>query len=156
MDEAALQLLGKGPCILTAVDGGRGVGCVVDTVARLSTAAPQLTVALREGNFTTGAVERSGRFALTVPTRRAPRQMLERFGLFSGAQGDKFEGLPVVEFRAMPCPAEGAAAIVVCRVKDITGAGERRLVLAQITDAALLSGKPCLTAWPGPLPESAR
>ena len=74
----------------------------------------------------------------------APPKLIERFGLCSCAELDKFEGLQVAELRAMPCPAEHVSAILICRVKDVTEAGERLLVLAGVTDAVVLSGEPCL------------
>ena len=52
MDRTALQKLDYGLYVLTAVDGGRGVGCVVSAVTPLATADPQLTVSLHRENFT--------------------------------------------------------------------------------------------------------
>lgn len=144
MDRTALQKLDHGLYVLTAVDGGRGVGCVVSAVTPLATAAPQLTVSLHRENFTAGAVQRRKTFALSVLAESAPAELIRRFGLCSCAELDKFEGLQVAELRAMPCPAEHVSAILICRAKDITEAGERLLVLAEVTDAVVLSGEPPL------------
>lgn len=144
MDRNALTKISGGLYLLTTVEGGRGVGCAVSAVRPLATAAPLLTLSLHKENTTAGAVRRRGVFALSVLAQSAPAGLIGRFGFSSSAETDKFQDLPVVEFRAMPCPAEHVNAILICRVKDITEAGDHLLVLAEATDAAVLSDAPCL------------
>ena len=126
MDLTALYKLSCGLYVITTVDGGRGVGCVVNTVTQVTAEPVQVMVAINKENFTAGAVQRSGRFAVSVLTESAPMELIGRFGFRSSKDEDKFEGLRAVEFKALPCPAEHVNAVLVCKVKETVDSHEAR------------------------------
>ena len=96
MDMTALYKLSCGLYVITTVDGGRGVGCVVNTVTQVTAEPVQVMVAINKENFTAGAVQRAGRFAVSVLTESAPMELIGRFGFRSSKDEDKFEGLKAV------------------------------------------------------------
>lgn len=145
MDMTALYKLSCGLYVITTVDGGRGVGCVVNTVTQVTAEPVQVMVAINKENFTAGAVQRAGRFAVSVLTESAPMELIGRFGFRSSRDEDKFEGLKAVEFKALPCPAEHVNAVLVCRVKETVDAGSHLLFIAEVEDAETLSKEPSMT-----------
>ena len=145
MDMTALYKLSCGLYVITTVDGGRGVGCVVNTVTQVTAEPVQVMVAINKENFTAGAVQRAGRFAESVLAESAPMELIGRFGFRSSRDEDKFEGLKAVEFKALPCPAEHVNAVLVCRVKETVDAGSHLLFIAEVEDAETLSKEPSMT-----------
>ena len=145
MDMTALYKLSCGLYVITTVDGGRGVGCVVNTVTQVTAEPVQVMVAINKENFTAGAVQRAGRFAVSVLTESAPMELIGRFGFRSSKDEDKFEGLRAVEFKALPCPAEHVNAVLVCKVKETVDAGTHLLFIAEVEDAETLSKEPSMT-----------
>ena len=145
MDLTAFFKLNYGLYILTTVDGGRGVGCVVNTVTQVTNDPNRVTVAVNRENFTAGAIRRSGRFAVSVLTESAPMELIGRFGFRSSKDEDKFEGLEAVEFKALPCPARHINAVLVCRVEQTVDVGTHVLYVARVEEAEVLSGQPSMT-----------
>lgn len=145
MDMTAFCKLSSGMYVLTTVDGGRGVGCIVNTVVPVTAVPAQVAVSVRKENFTAGAIQRAGRFAVSVLTESAPPELIGRFGFRSSRQEDKFDGLRAVEFRAMPCPALHVNAVLICRVRRTMDAGTHLLFLAEVEDAQTLSEEPSMT-----------
>lgn len=145
MDMTAFFKLSCGLYVITTVDGGRGVGCVVNTVTQVTAEPAQVMVAVNKDNFTAGAVQRAGRFAVSVLTESASMELIGRFGFRSSRDEDKFEGLKTVEFRALPCPAEQVNAVLVCQVEQTVDAGSHLLFIARVEDAQTLSAEPSMT-----------
>lgn len=145
MDLTAFYKLSCGLYVVTAVDGGRGVGCIVNTVTQVTAEPAQVMVAIHKDNFTTGAVERTGRFAVAALTESAPMELIGRFGFRSSRDTDKFEGLKTAELAGLPCPAEHVNAVFVCKVKQTVDVGTHLLFIAEVEDAETLSGEPSMT-----------
>ena len=145
MDLKAFFNLNYGLYIVSTQDGGQDVGCIVNTVTQVTNTPNQLMVAINKENFTAGAVQRAGRFAVSVLTESAPMELIGRFGFRSSKDEDKFEGLKAVEFKALPCPAEHVNAVLVCKVKETVDAGSHLLFIAEVEDAETLSKEPSMT-----------
>ena len=72
VDRKAFRDLSYGLYIITAVDGDRKVGCVVNTFNQVTSSPARVSVAINKDNFTTGIVLASGRFEASVLAESAP------------------------------------------------------------------------------------
>ena len=151
MDETAaatlLACLDREVWLVTAREAGRRGGLIATFVnaASLVPDLPRVLVCLARQHFTCGLVEASGRFALHL-LREDNLELVWRFGLASGRDGDKFAGLDV---RDSPggCPLlGGTVGWLDCRVEATLGAGDRTVFVAEVTAGELTQSGPPLTA----------
>ena len=80
MDKSALFTFSSGLYVVSASDGERQSGCVVNTGLQLTSEPLQVMVAVNKGNFTEQVIESAGHFALTPLTQEADMVHIGRFG----------------------------------------------------------------------------
>ena len=91
MDNTALYKLGYGLYVLTARDGGKDNGCIVNTVLQVSSNQPFVgVVGVNKQNHTHDMIIASRKFNISVLTEEAPFEVFKHFGFQSGASIDKF------------------------------------------------------------------
>lgn len=148
MDNNALFKIGYGLYVLTARDGERDNGCIVNTVMQITSQSPYLAVcAVNKRNLTHDMIQKSGGFNLSVLTETAPLAVFERFGFHSGRDTDKF-----ADFHAVKRSENGllyltdhANAFLSFRVTGTTDFDTHTLFSTEITQATLLSDEPSVT-----------
>ena len=132
--------------ILTATDGTRPGGLVSTTVAQASIAPdiPRITVGIAKQHATWPLIEAAGAFAAHL----IDEPLLDwvwRFGLQSGRDVDKFDGLELRTARAGVPVLDAALAWIECRVETRFDTGDRTLYLAEVIDGGLNRDAPPLT-----------
>ena len=83
--------------ILTAREGEKRGGCVVNTLSQVTSDPQRLSVAVNKDNYTCGMIQRSGRFSATVLTQEAPMELIRAFGFQSSKDVDKFLGFEAAQ-----------------------------------------------------------
>ena len=145
MDNTAFYKLTYGLFLLTAKQGDKENGCIVNTAIQCASEPKLLSVSVINKNYTCDMIRATGRFNVSVLTERAPYALFERFGMRSGRDTDKFEG------DDSPCLANGlrypadAAAVFACKVVSATDLGSHTLFVAEIEDAFVLSDERPMT-----------
>jgi flavin reductase (DIM6/NTAB) family NADH-FMN oxidoreductase RutF len=122
--------------LLTSSEGPRRGGLIVTSVAPASIVPelPRVLVGLGKTHLTWELVETSGAFVLHLLTD-AQADWVWRFGLRSGRDVDKLQGL-AVEAAASGAPRlVDAARWLDCRVEARLDAGDRTVVLAEVIAA---------------------
>ena len=66
MDNKALYRIGYGLYVLTAREGGKDNGCIVNTVMQVTSDPLRLVVAVNHANYTNGMIARTGKFNVSV------------------------------------------------------------------------------------------
>jgi flavin reductase (DIM6/NTAB) family NADH-FMN oxidoreductase RutF len=91
MDNKALYKVGYGLYVLTARDGTKDNGCIVNTVLQV-TDTPVLTgvIAVNKRNYTHDMIVKSGEFNISTLTTDTPFEVFKNFGFQSGRSVDKF------------------------------------------------------------------
>lgn len=145
MDETALFNLSYGLYIVTAAEGGRGAGCVVNTVTQVTNTPNRMMVAVNKENFTAGVIQRTGRFCVSVLTEDAPMEMIGLFGFRSGRDVDKFAEIAAVRLEGVPCPEQHVNARLLCKVEQTVDAGTHWLFVALLEDAEKVGSAPSMT-----------
>ena len=146
MDATALQKLSYGLFVLTAREGAKDNGCIVNTVMQLTDTPKQIMVGVNKNNYTHDMIKRTGIFNVSVLTQEAVFWIFQHYGFQSGRDTDKFAGLP--EFRT----ANGIRYVEGCTNAVLSGkvvkevdCGTHTLFIAEVTDAHMLSSVPSVT-----------
>ena len=146
LDPTALFTLSYGLYVLTAREGGRDLGCIVNTVTQLTENPTRIAVSVNKQNFTNEVIQRTGVFNVSVLTEAAPMDLFRHFGFQSGRDVDKFAGRtdPVSEngLRYISGPAN---ALISGKVEQAIDCGTHMLYIALVTEARKLSDAPSMT-----------
>ena len=146
IDPTALFTLSYGLYVLTAREGGRDLGCIVNTVTQLTENPTRIAVSVNKQNFTNEVIQRTGLFNVSVLTEAAPMDLFRHFGFQSGRDVDKFAG------RTDPTSENGlryiggpANALISGKVEQAIDCGTHMLYIALVTEARKLSDAPSMT-----------
>lgn len=146
LDPTALFTLSYGLYVLTAREGGRDLGCIVNTVTQMTENPTRIAVSVNKQNFTNEVIQRTGLFNVSVLTEAAPMDLFRHFGFQSGRDVDKFAGRtdPVSEngLRYISGPAN---ALISGKVEQAIDCGTHMLYIALVTEARKLSDAPSMT-----------
>ncbi len=144
--------------VVTAGHAGRRSGLVATFVAQASIVPelPRVMVGLARQHRTWELVEAAGAFALHL-LGPAQGPWVERFGLQSGRDTDKFAGLSVRQAASGAPILADAAAWLDCRVEARLETGDRTLFLAEVVAAQCADVQPLtLQAYLRQAPEEVR
>lgn len=146
MDQKAFFQLSYGLYLLSTTLEGRDSGCVVNTVAQVTSEPAKLSVTVSKNNFTCGQIEQSGCFAATVLTQQADMNLIAAFGFQSSKDHDKFSGFPIKrDGRGVPYIEQTAAARFSCKVEQTLDLGTHILFVGLVEEAEVLEGGEVLT-----------
>jgi flavin reductase (DIM6/NTAB) family NADH-FMN oxidoreductase RutF len=123
-------------------------GCIATFVARASIVAdrPRMVAGIARQHHTWQMIEASGRFAVALLPDDA-LDLVWRFGLATGKDGDKFAGLPDRRTPLGNPWVDGVSAWLDCRIENRMETGDRTVYLAQVTGGGVLDdGTAPLTA----------
>jgi ferric-chelate reductase [NAD(P)H] len=146
MDKSALYKFSSGLYVVSADDGTRKSGCVINTGLQLTSAPLQVMVAVNKENYTEGVIDAAGHFALTPLTQEADMPFIGRFGFRTGADFDKYPD-PDTRRTVLGDPYEEkcAAAVLACRVVQRLDVGTHMVFVGEVADAEVLSDAEPLT-----------
>ena len=140
MDAKAMYKLSYGLFILTAKEGEKDNGCIVNTVAQVTTEPNRITVAVNKKNYTHGMIERTGVFNVSVLTEKSPFSAFRHWGFQSGADTDKSVGVTLSRAQnGVAYIADACNAYLSAKVVSSLDLGTHTLFIADVTDAQALS-----------------
>ena len=147
IDPATMFKLSYGLFVLTAKDGDKDNGCIINTATQITASPFRLSIAVNKSNFTHDMILRTGAFNLSILTERVPFHVFEQFGFQSGREADKFAGCGYNTraengVRYVPEYTNG---IISAKVTESFDYGTHTLFVADITQALVLSGEPSVT-----------
>ena len=140
MDKKAMYKLTYGLFILTAREGEKDNGCIVNTVTQVTTEPNRITVAVNKKNYTHDMIQRTGSFNVSVLTEDSKFDTYKHWGFQSGANVDKLEEIAYQRAEnGIVYIAEECNAYISAKVISATDLGTHTLFLAEVTDAGVLS-----------------
>ena len=92
MNEKAMHKLSYGLFVLTARDGERDNGCIVNTAIQAASAPNQLSVCVNKANYTNEMIQKTGKFVVSIISQGAEFDLFKHFGFQSGRDVNKFDG----------------------------------------------------------------
>jgi len=147
IDSAALFKLSYGLFILTAKDGDKDNGCIINTVTQITASPVRISIAVNKANFTHDIILKTGAFNVSVLSEGAPFSVFKHFGFQSGKNTDKFadcDNSKRAENGILYAP-EYANAVICAKVSQSIDYGTHTLFIADVTQAFTLSGAPSVT-----------
>ena len=133
--------------VLTARDGAKDTGCIINTAAQLTDNPKRMTITVNKANHTHDVIAKTGIFNLSVLTEDVPFSVFERFGFQSGRDAEKFAGWGE-ESRSVNGVRYLAAytnAFFSCKVIEARDCGTHTLFIADVTEARTLFDVPSVT-----------
>ena len=148
MDNTALFKLGYGLYVLTARDGDRDNGCIINTAMQITSNPPFAgIISVNKQNFTHDLIMRSKRFNVSTLTTETPFEVFKNFGFQSGAAVDKFAGYEGVarSENGLFYLTEYANAYLSFSVTDTIDFGSHTMFRSDIIDGEVLGTAESLT-----------
>ena len=147
MDNKALYNLSYGVYLLTANENGRDNGCIINTAVQVAENPARVSISVIKGNLTCEMIQNTGKFNLTALDNTVTFDLIRRFGMQSGRNVNKFEGLRTA-FRAengVLYLAEHSNMYLSCKVTQTLDLGSHVLFIGELDDAIVMENTPSLT-----------
>ena len=147
MDPKAVFNIGYGLYVLTAREGERHNGCIVNTVQQLTDSPLRIGVTVNKNNLTHDMIARTGLFNASVLSQSVDFEVFRHFGFQSGRTAEKIAGYPgmAVSENGLTYLGEKTNAYLSGKVFQSIDLGTHTLFLADLTDARVLSGEASVT-----------
>lgn len=133
--------------VITTCDGGRDNGCISNTVEQVTSQPNRISMSLNKENYTTGLIQRSGRFTVSIISEEADFGLFKNFGFQSGRTVDKF-----ADFTDCRRVSNGTLAITrgtntyfSVDVEQTIDLGTHILFIGRVTEMETLSDAPSAT-----------
>ena len=146
VDPTAMFKLSYGLFVLTARDGDRDNGCIINTVMQITDTPKRISIAVNKANYTHDLIAKTGVFTISVLSQEAPFKVFEQYGFQSGRKVDKFAGqdLPRTANGLLYLP-QVSNAVISGKVVATEEYETHTVFFADVTEAAVLSDVPSMT-----------
>lgn len=144
----AMYALSYGLFILSARQGVKDNGCIINTAMQATTKPNRIVFTVNKQNYTHDMVKETGEFTLSVLSEKADMALFERFGFQSGRDTDKFAGFEAHAVRGdngIFYVTQGSNAWLSGKVVSVKELGRHSLFVADVTDGDVLSSDPSAT-----------
>ena len=147
VEQNAMFSLSYGLFVLTARDGAKDNGCIINTVTQLTDSPKRISIAVNKANLTHDMIVKTGEFNVSVLSNDAPFALFQHYGFQSGRNTDKFAGV-----QGMARSTNGIYYIPYCtsaflsaKVTQTVEFETHTLFIADVMEAKLLSNVPSMT-----------
>ena len=147
VEQNAMFSLSYGLFVLTARDGAKDNGCIINTVTQLTDTPKRISIAVNKANYTHDMIKKTGVFNVSVLSNDAPFAMFQHYGFQSGRDVDKF-----ADAKTTPRAINGVYYVPYCTKAFLSGKVVQTvefethvLFIADVTEARELSNAPAMT-----------
>ncbi|MDD6728147.1 MAG: flavin reductase [Eubacteriales bacterium] len=146
IDKTAVFKLGYGLFVLTAKNGEKDNGCIINTAMQVADSPVKIAISVNKKNFTHDMIKQSGEFNLSVLTEDVPFFVFQHYGFKSGRDTDKIIGdsMPRTENGIVYLP-DYTNAVISCKVTEEVDCVSHTMFIAEITESKVLSDKKSVT-----------
>ena len=147
MNTSALFKIGYGLYILTAREGEKDNGCIVNSIMQVTSEPLQIAVCVNKNNYTCEMIQRTRKFNVSVLSEEAGFDIFKNFGYQCGKNVDKFANF--AEVKRSPNEVlyitKSTNAFMSAFVQQEIDLGTHIMFIAQLVAAEVLSEKPTVT-----------
>ena len=147
MDTKALFKIGYGLYVLTANDGVKDNGCIINTVMQVTSNPCQIAIAVNKLNYTNKMIQSNKKFNISVLSESAEFDMFKHFGFQSGTEVNKFDDF--IDAKRSPNGlyyiTKDTNAYMSAYVKQEIDLGSHTMFVAQLVAAETLSDVPTVS-----------
>lgn len=147
MDNQAMFKLSYGLFVLTARDGEKDNGCIINTAIQAASTPNQLSICVNKANYTHDMIVKTGIFTVSILTQKASFDIFKRFGFASGRDVDKFADYAECKRgeNSVYYITEATNAYISVKVSKTEDLGSHTIFVGEITDMEVLSEEPSVT-----------
>lgn len=147
MDNQALFKLSYGLFVLTARDGEKDNGCIINTAIQAASTPNQLSICVNKANYTHDMIVKTGIFTVSILTQKASFDIFKRFGFASDRDVDKFADYAECKRgeNSVYYITEATNAYISVKVSKTEDLGSHTMFVGEITDMEVLSEEPSVT-----------
>jgi len=147
MDKKAMYKLSYGLFVLTARDGDKDNGCIINTAIQAASTPNQMSICVNKANYTHDMVMKTGEFTVSVISQEASFDLFKHFGFQSGRDVNKFADYTACErgTNGINYVTEGTNAYISVKVDKTEDLGSHTMFIGEITDMEVLSEVPSAT-----------
>ena len=147
MDNKALFNIGYGLYVVTAKDGDRSNGCIINTVMQVTSSPLLIAVGVNKQNYTHDLIIKNGEFNISILTEDAPFEVFKHFGFQTGKLVDKlsdYEEKSMGE-NGLFYLTKYTNAYLSCKLIDTIDFGTHSLFKAEVIDAKVINEDDAVT-----------
>ena len=147
MNTSALFKIGYGLYILTAREGKKDNGCIVNSIMQVTSEPLQIAVCVNKSNYTCEMIQRTRKFNVSVLSEEAGFDIFKNFGYQCGKNVDKFANFHDVKRspNEVLYVTKNTNAFMSAFVQQEVDLGTHIMFIAQLVAAEVLSEKPTVT-----------
>ncbi|QAT41771.1 flavin reductase [Aminipila luticellarii] len=147
MDNSALFKIGYGLYVLTAKDGSKDNGCIVNTVMQVTDSPLVIALGVNKRNYTHDMIMKTKEFNVSVLDVNSKFSIFQNFGFQSGRDADKFADFKAVKRseNGLLYVTENTNAYISGKVLEAIDFGTHTLFKAEVSNAESLSNQDTLT-----------
>ena len=90
-----MQKLSYGVFVLTARDGNKDNGCIINTVTQVASEPNTISISVNKADYTHDMIMKTGNFNVSILSEKAKFATFKHFGFQSGRDVDKFEAVSI-------------------------------------------------------------
>ena len=141
MDKKAMYKLSYGLFVLTAKEGDKDNGCIINTAIQAASTPNQISICVNKANYTHDMILRTGEFTVSVISHKASFDLFKHFGFQTGREVNKFADFTACERGAngIYYITQGTNAYISVKVTKTEDIGSHTMFIGEITDMEVLS-----------------
>ncbi|MBE5878344.1 MAG: flavin reductase [Lachnospiraceae bacterium] len=141
MNKKAMYKLSYGLFVLTAREGAKDNGCIINTAIQAASTPNQISICVNKANYTHDMIMRTGAFTISVISQKASFELFEHFGFQTGREVEKFADYAACARgeNGIYYVTEGTNAYISVKVAKTEDLGSHTMFIGEITDMEVLS-----------------
>ena len=146
MDNNVMFKISYGLYVLTAKDGDKLNGCIINTLEQVTTTPNKVSITVNKNNFTHDMIASTGQFNVSILSEKVKFDTFKHFGFQSGKDVDKFADFPMEKSEnGLPYITKGANGFISGKVISQLDLGTHTMFIADVTDGKVLSNDNSVT-----------
>lgn len=156
MDNKVMNNLSYGLFVLTAKEGEKDNGCIINTAMQVTSTPNRVSIAVNKTNYTHDMIVRTSTCNISIISESAEFDMFKHFGFQSGKDVDKFsaESGEWMKENSGSCKraanqimyiASGVNAYISLEVESQVDLGTHTMFICKVTDGEILNDTPSAT-----------
>lgn len=141
MDKKAMYKLSYGLFVLTAKEGDKDNGCIINTAIQAASTPNQVSICVNKANYTHDMIVRTGEFTVSTISQEASFDLFKHFGFQTGREVDKFADFDDCKrgSNGLYYVTKGTNAFISVKVDQTVDLGSHTMFVGEVTDMEVLA-----------------
>ena len=145
INEKALNNISYGLFVLSARQGDKDNGCIINTAQQVTVFPLKITVTVNKSNYTCDMIKATGQFNLSVLSEKATFDIFTQYGFKSGRDTDKVENNSPGTENGITYVQDIANTVISAKTVDEVDLGSHIMFIAEVTETLTLNDIPSVT-----------